>query len=196
MEHTPLKMPRRAVFMIHDVFMCYELVRARLRWPPIKTEINKVNPFCIHRRFLIFIWPILAARDHLHPFATCSNSQCLTCSNNDRHGQWPEKGRPPSTKSTKNIQRTIENTVHNQKVTKNSITVGLKLMDISFLDLLGFLKSMVLALVDVPPLTHTFPLLLLLLTGGFYHDIFLDMWRVYWFFGGENFAWCFFLIFF
>ena len=66
-------------------------------------------------------------------------------------------------KAPKTFQRTIENTVHNQKVTKNSITVGLKLMDISFLDLLGFLKSMVLVLVDVPPLTHTFPLLLLLL---------------------------------
>ena len=45
---------------------------------------------------------------------------------------------------------------HNQKVTKNSSTVELKLIDVSFLDLFGVLESMVLALVDVPPFSHTF----------------------------------------
>ena len=59
-------------------------------------------------------------------------------------------------KTSKNTEKHPENTEYNQKVTKNSITVGLKLMDISFLDLFGFLESMVLALVDVPPITHTF----------------------------------------
>ena len=78
----------------------------------------------------------------------------LTCSNNARHGQWPEKGRPPSKKKSpqKTSRKQSENTEHNQKATKNSITVELKLIDISFLDLFGVLESVVLALVDVPPL--------------------------------------------
>lgn len=110
-----------------------------------------------------------------------------------------------------NTEKHPENTEYTQKITKNmgNTIAILKLMDISFLDLFGFLKSrIVLALVDVPPVTHTFcneiqclyyqgwhRLLVLVhvqfwgcdflgqlfgfLAGGFYHDIFLDMWRVY-----------------
>ena len=124
-------------------------------------------------------------------------------------------------KKEHNRQRT-ENKIQKQKTTRKhwaqsdsnkeygkykSNTVELKLIDVSFLDLFGVLKSMILALLDVPP-----PLLIQFamkfkrstITGGtpssfwhihsfgvaifwdnsfdflahwFYHDIFLDMWH-------------------
>ena len=55
-------------------------------------------------------------------------------------------------------------------------------MDISFLDLLGFLQSIVLPLVDAPPVTHTFcnEIQWIHYQGGcdFLGQLFLDFWQV------------------